>query len=191
MHVEVIRWPTEETRLAAARQSGCPRLILVDAGIAPPLTVDALEDWIRLPASDEDIQARLGVLENREFLSHAGRVPEIDDHGILRFANRWAPLPAVEHRLIDTLVERFGAVVSREALARAGWPAGLPSRNVLDVHIVRLRRRIAPLDLAVRTVRSRGYLLEATGDQRSALETDRATISSTTPITRSSAGTVG
>jgi DNA-binding response OmpR family regulator len=36
---------------------------------------------------------------------------------------------------------------------------------VLDVHVVRLRRRIAPLGLAIRTVRSRGYLLEeaATG----------------------------
>jgi len=31
---------------------------------------------------------------------------------------------------------------------------------VLDVHIVRLRRRLAPLGLVIRTVRSRGYLLE-------------------------------
>ncbi len=36
----------------------------------------------------------------------------------------------------------------------------MPGRNVLDVHIVRLRRRLAPLELVIRTVRSRGYLLE-------------------------------
>jgi DNA-binding response OmpR family regulator len=47
-------------------------------------------------------------------------------------------------------------------LARAGWPDGAPGRNALDVHVLRLRRRVAPLGLAIRTVRSRGYLLEST-----------------------------
>ena len=36
-----------------------------------------------------------------------------------------------------------------------------PTRNALDVHILRLRRRIAELGLEIRTVRSRGYLLQA------------------------------
>jgi DNA-binding response OmpR family regulator len=57
-------------------------------------------------------------------------------------------------------VERFGAVVSRQALARAGWPHGAPGRNALDVHVVRLRRRLEGVGLAIRTVRSRGYLME-------------------------------
>jgi DNA-binding response OmpR family regulator len=70
------------------------------------------------------------------------------------------PLPPVEARLTDALLERFGAVVSRESLARAGWPDGAPGRNALDVHVLRLRRRINPLGLAIRTVRARGYLLE-------------------------------
>jgi DNA-binding response OmpR family regulator len=51
--------------------------------------------------------------------------------------------------------------VSREALAKAGWPDGAPGRNALDVHVLRLRRRLALVGLAIRTVRSRGYLLEA------------------------------
>jgi DNA-binding winged helix-turn-helix (wHTH) protein len=59
------------------------------------------------------------------------------------------------------LVERFGAVVHRDALAATGWPEGSPGRNALDVHMLRLRRRIAPVGLAVRTIRARGYLLEA------------------------------
>ena len=54
------------------------------------------------------------------------------------------------------LLDRYGAVVSRDALARAGWPAGAPGRNALDVHMLRLRRRLGPLALAIRTVRSRG-----------------------------------
>jgi DNA-binding response OmpR family regulator len=50
--------------------------------------------------------------------------------------------------------------VSRDALARAGWPDGAPGRNALDVHVLRLRRRLVPVGLVIRTVRSRGYLLE-------------------------------
>ncbi len=52
-------------------------------------------------------------------------------------------------------------VVSREMLANSGWPDGAPGRNALDVHVLRMRRRLAPLGLVIRTVRSRGYLLEA------------------------------
>ena len=63
--------------------------------------------------------------------------------------------------LMSALLERMGAVVSREQLAKSGWPRGAPGRNALDVHMLRLRRRIAPVGLAIKTVRSRGYLLEA------------------------------
>jgi DNA-binding winged helix-turn-helix (wHTH) protein len=59
------------------------------------------------------------------------------------------------------LVDRFGAVVGRETLARRAWPDGTPTRNALDVHMLRLRRRIAQLGVEVRTVRSRGYLMQA------------------------------
>jgi DNA-binding response OmpR family regulator len=69
-------------------------------------------------------------------------------------------LPPVEARLTSALLARYGAVVAREALGRAGWPEGAPGRNALDVHMLRLRRRLSPLSLAIRTVRSRGYLLE-------------------------------
>ncbi|MGQ0804164.1 MAG: helix-turn-helix domain-containing protein, partial [Actinomycetota bacterium] len=64
----------------------------------------------------------------------------------------------------SALVERFGAVVGRETLARRAWPEQRPTRNALDVHMSRLRRRIAPLGLGVRTVRARGYLLQAVAD---------------------------
>ena len=70
-------------------------------------------------------------------------------------------LPPVEGRLARVLIDRLGAVVSRDALTRAGWPDGAPGRNALDVHVLRLRRRLATVELAIRTVRSRGYLLEA------------------------------
>jgi len=80
---------------------------------------------------------------------------------VLRNGDRWVSLPPVEARLTSALLERFGAVVRREALARAGWPEGAPGRNALDVHVLRLRRRMEQVGLVIRTVRSRGYLLES------------------------------
>ena len=86
--------------------------------------------------------------------------PELDLDGVMRLDGRWVSLPPVEARLAGALLDRFGAVVSRDSLARAGWPDGAPGRNALDVHMLRLRRRVSSLALAIRTVRSRGYLLE-------------------------------
>ncbi|HRW37972.1 MAG: winged helix-turn-helix transcriptional regulator [Acidimicrobiales bacterium] len=160
MHVELVRWPAEEERLAEVRAAGLARLVLVPEGVAPPLTADPLEDWIRLPATDDDVRARLRVLEDRARGAVEDDRPELDENGLLRLGGQWVSLPPVEHRLMGVLLDRYRAVVSRDALARAGWPDGIPGRNVLDVHIVRLRRRLAPLGLVIRTVRSRGYLLE-------------------------------
>jgi len=86
--------------------------------------------------------------------------PSLDDDGVLRHNGTWASLPPVEARITRLLLDRIGAVVSRDSLSRAGWPDGAPGRNALDVHVLRLRRRLTQVDLAIRTVRSRGYLLE-------------------------------
>ena len=87
-------------------------------------------------------------------------VPVLDEDGLLHSGGRWVSLPPVEARLAKAMLDRYSAVVSRDALARAGWPQGAPGRNALDVHVLRLRRRIAELGLEVRTVRSRGYLMQ-------------------------------
>lgn len=160
MDVSRVRWPEETSLLEELRALGRPRLLLVEDDAPPPRAdADDLEDWIRLPADNVDVQARVARLRLRMQV-HLERPPTIDDDGVTRLRDRWVSLPPVEARLAGALVDRFGSVVSRETLARAGWPAGVPGRNALDVHMVRLRRRLAPLGLAIRTVRSRGYLLE-------------------------------
>jgi DNA-binding response OmpR family regulator len=113
-----------------------------------------------VPATEDDVRTRTEALAVRAGV-HDEVVPELDNHGVLRFGAEWVGLPPVEARLVGALLDRFGAVVSRESLSRAGWPGGAPGRNALDVHVLRLRRRLGPLDLAIRTIRSRGYLLEA------------------------------
>jgi hypothetical protein len=156
--VMVVRWPDEQARLDRLRAAGTPRLLLVAPDAPPPLPVDPLEDWVRLPADDRDLRARVATLSSRADVDLAQ--PELDEDGLLRYRGRWTALSPVERLLASALVERFGAVVSREGLARRAWPTGAPTRNALDVHMLRLRRRIEALSLEVRTVRSRGYLLQ-------------------------------
>ena len=159
VEVVVVRWPHEADRRARLEGDGVPRLLLVEDGVPPPLVEDPLEDWVRVPAQELDVRARLDTLALRVRRA-APVVPTLDDDGVVRFNGAWASLPPVEARLTAVLLERFGAVVSRDALARAGWPEGTPGRNALDVHVLRLRRRLLPVGLVIRTVRSRGYLLE-------------------------------
>jgi DNA-binding winged helix-turn-helix (wHTH) protein len=158
--VVLLRWPLEGERRDRLAREGRLRLLLVDGETAPPSVSDCLEDWIRVPASEADMKARADALTTR-FGAHRHDLPSLDHDGVLRFGGGWTSLPPVEARLMDTLVTRFGAVVSREHLAKAGWPEGAPGRNALDVHMLRLRRRIGALGLAIKTVRSRGYLLES------------------------------
>lgn len=160
MDVVLVRWPEDATRLEELRSSGTPRLLLVAPDAAPPDVADAHEDWVRLPAEDRDVRARVATLAARS--SGAG-VPTIDEDGVVRFRGQWVALSPVERSLANALVARFGAVVSRDVLARRAWPDGLPTRNALDVHVLRLRRRVAELGLEVRTVRARGYLMQRIG----------------------------
>jgi len=165
MDVVLLRWPGEEGRRDHLARVGAARLLLVEPGHDPPRVTDALEDWIRVPADDLDVRARIDTLVAR---ADAGRrsPPTLDGDGVLRHAAAWTSLPPVEARLTAALLERFGAVVPRDTLARAGWPDGSPGRNALDVHVLRLRRRLAPVGLQIRTVRSRGYLLEVSDNRQ-------------------------
>jgi DNA-binding response OmpR family regulator len=176
MEVEVVRWPDETRRRERLVLAGEPRLLLVEQGQCPPVVMDCLEDWVRVPATEEEVQARLDALLVRG-KAHAHDAPGLDDNGVLRFRSRWVALSPVEARLTGELIRRFGAVVSREGLVEAGWPQDGAARNALDVHVLRLRRRLGPIGLAIRTVRSRGYLLEERSDasERSVPEKESCT----------------
>jgi two-component system OmpR family response regulator len=164
--VVLVRWPAEAPRRQRLVDEEQPRLLLVEEDAPLPETVDCLEDWMRVPVDEAELAARMRSLSFRAEAHVTPSRPELDDDGVLRRGGAWVSLPPVEARLTAALLDRLGTVVSRDALARAGWPEGAPGRNALDVHVLRLRRRIGPLDLVIRTVRSRGYLLEAASETR-------------------------
>jgi len=156
----VIRWPADHDRRAELADLGVPRLLLVDRDAAPPVCIDALEDWIRLPADERDIDARMNGLRVRaSFLAPSAR-PELDGQGRLLRGNRWVALSPTEEELCGLLLGEFGQVVSDKHLMARAWPGGTGTPTGLRLQMTRLRRRIAGLQLEVRSVRGKGYVLQ-------------------------------
>lgn len=156
--VVLVRWPEEWDRLERLRASGIPRLLLIGEEVAAPEPFDTLEDWIRLPAADGDLRVRADTLAARA--ENSVVPPGIDEDGVVRFGGRWIAVSPVERTLAIALIDNFCAVVRRDTLGRAAWPGGGSTRNALDVHMLRLRRRLLVVGLEVQTVRARGYLLQ-------------------------------
>jgi DNA-binding response OmpR family regulator len=139
------------------------------------MTTSPLEDWIRVSSSDADVEARIESLRLRSASLktvdphfHPIGVPRLDDGGVLTFGSHWVSLSPLEVRLVRALLERPGAVIPRQQLIEAGWPpddsTNGPSRNALDTRVLRMRRRLEPIGLTVRTVRARGYVLDRLKD---------------------------
>lgn len=159
MDIALLRWPTERHRRNRLVAQHRPRLLLVEPGSDPPRVTDCMEDWLRLPANDADIEIRIATLRFCR-RTHRGTGPRLDPDGVLHHDGGTVVLSPLETRLAAALFDRMGAVVNRHTLARAGWPGEARDRNALDVQMLRLRRKLADVGLAVRTVRSRGYVVE-------------------------------
>jgi hypothetical protein len=158
MDVALIQWPSDEPLRVELASRGHPRLLLVEASADPPDCTDIFEDWVRLPVSRADRNARIRTLESRRDESQVP-VPTIDAHGALEYRQLRTQLSPIQVELVKPMIDRFGAVVSRETLLCAGWPESETTANTLDVTMGRLRRQLVDVGLRIRTVRSRGYLL--------------------------------
>lgn len=74
-------------------------------------------------------------------------------------------LPPRERALLELLLTRAGKVVAKEAIVQSLTSLDdMLSDNAIEQYISRLRRRLAPIGLDLRTVRGIGYLLEKPAD---------------------------
>jgi DNA-binding response OmpR family regulator len=131
--------------------------MLVARDAEPPVAWGPLTDWLRLPADDRDIRARIDSLQLKADRPPA---PVLDDYDVVWRGARWVALSPVEARVLAVLLARGSTVVSRRELNTACWKDGVASERAVDARLPRLRARIAPLGLSIRTIRSRGFLLE-------------------------------
>ncbi|MFF8919314.1 winged helix-turn-helix domain-containing protein [Streptomyces sp. NPDC015032] len=157
--VKFVRWPAQASQRSYCNQQGIPCLLVVEGGATPPICSDPFEDWVRAPISRPDLDARVTVLRLR---AYGRKTPVLDATGTLRFDTRSVSISTAQIALMELLVAHFGEVVHRDELRErlAERAPSSPTRNSLDLHIMRLRRRLTPVKLVIRTVWGRGYSLE-------------------------------
>jgi DNA-binding response OmpR family regulator len=124
------------------------------------------DDYLPKPFALEELEARAGALMRRG----VGGAPAIVAHGRLtldtaarrvRVDDAPVELPRRELNLLEILLARRGQVVSKEAILEKLFgmdeEVGL---NAVEIYVHRLRKRLEPIGLRIRTVRGLGYLLE-------------------------------
>lgn len=155
--VAIVYWPDEADLAADLGSQGRPLLMLVAPDAEPPAAWDRLSDWLRLPTDERDIRARIESLQRR---AERPPAPVIDEFDVVWRGARWVALSPVEARVLAVLLDRAGSVLTRRELNAECWKDGVPGERAVDARLPRLRSRIAPLGLRIRTIRSRGFLLE-------------------------------
>lgn len=132
------------------------------------------DDYLVKPFEMAELRARLRALLRRESADKRGllRVGDLNldpaKHTVER-AGQQLELTAREFALLDYLMRRPGHVVTREMAQEHLWSdEHLVASNVVDVYILRLRRKIDdPFQVKLlETVRGLGYRLRDPGEGR-------------------------
>lgn len=155
--VVVVDWPAQAAERDELAARGLPRLLVVAYGCTPPWG-DVMEDWVRPDADAVERYSRRERLRRRA----AARAPAtIDEDGLLHRGERWVALPPGELAALRPLLSEPGYLVARTDLEAAIGAAATPAGDrTLDNVVRRVRKRIAPLGMAVCAVRGMGFLLE-------------------------------
>jgi len=124
------------------------------------------DDYMTKPFDVAELEARVRVLLRRRAGLHSAEVSFGDvtlDTVSRTVSARGAPLdvPARELKLLETLMLKAGKVVAKQAIIEslADFDDDL-SANAVEQYVSRLRKRLAPYELTVKTARGLGYYLD-------------------------------
>jgi DNA-binding response OmpR family regulator len=160
--LEVVRWIRRQQRrtpvlLLTARDAHADRVTGLDEGA---------DDYLVKPFDFAELLARMRALQRRPA---AVQQPEIVI-GDLRFdpatrqvlvGGQQPVLTATEYGILELLVRRSPTVVPRRSIAVNVWDdeADALGSNTIDVHLARLRAKLAGGMVRIETVRGVGYRL--------------------------------
>lgn len=152
-------------------QAGLPIIVLSALG-STEHRIEGLEtgadDYLAKPFVVDELVARIRALMRRPAMIAdmgitVGKLTFNLGDGTATAAGEPMTLTRREVLALEVLVRRAGRTVARSALEEAvyGFDDEIAS-NTLDAHISRLRRKLAPANVEIHSIRGIGYLLKAT-----------------------------
>jgi two-component system, OmpR family, response regulator len=151
------RQPSPAVMILTARGTAEERVMGLDLGA---------DDYLSKPFDVREFEARVRSLLRRQagLRSSVVRLAGLElDLTSREFRAEGAvlDLPPRERALLELFFQRAGKVVAKEAIVQSLTSLDdLLSDNAIEQYASRLRRRIAPYGLVLRTVRGLGYMLE-------------------------------
>jgi two-component system OmpR family response regulator len=154
-------------RALRARLDSVPVLMLTakDTALERVTGLDeGADDYLVKPFDFGELLARLRALQRRPknlqpSVLVVGDVELDPATRQVRAAGRQPSLTSTELAILELLMRRSPAVVSRRAIALHVWEqeADAVGSNTIDVHLARLRAKLAPAQARIETVRGVGY----------------------------------
>jgi DNA-binding response OmpR family regulator len=133
------------------------------------LTLGA-DDYLPKPYATEELLARVYALARRgralksRIIEHGPLTIDLDKKRAM-LSGKPLDLPQREHAILEYLFSNVEAIVGKDKIAGAvaSWNEEI-SANAIEVHMSRLRSKLDPSGIKIRTIRGLGYLVEAWKD---------------------------
>lgn len=143
--------------LLTARAETSERVAGLDAGA---------DDYLTKPFEMDELEARLRAMARRKNLEFAARDaigPLVFDRTNRQLLEGEQPLafPRKELATLECLLERRGRIVSKSQLITHVYGTGAAQEDsAIEPHVSRLRKRLEPFGIRIKTARGLGYMLE-------------------------------
>jgi two-component system, OmpR family, response regulator len=125
------------------------------------------DDYLAKPFATEELVARVSALARRgramksRVIEHGALVLDLERKRAV-VDGKPLDLSQREYAILEYLFSNLGAIVGKDKIAGAvaSWDEHI-SPNAIEVHMSRLRAKLEPAGVAIRTIRGLGYLVEA------------------------------